>query len=247
MEPHTPLTAALLMTGRRRALPIDSYGEPFTELTDSNIPSQGSLNGLDMNHSTFSTSLSYDNNYRPLDLLEPSQTHGTTHLSKIHSHHDCGITDASSLDETALFVANYLHQMRLTFGTGMTVDQAIRICSGQWDTPDPDPMHGQMGIDEFGSNISSPSTSHTGSQSSRSATRQSSPSERASFRSSAVMQTDHEIFRDNDRIKVRCLEGPCNGNVLMKDNYARHVREHHFGCKRKVGGSSRRGVRLGTK
>lgn len=38
-------------------------------------------------------------------------------------------------DETALFVASYLHQLRLTFGTDMTLDQAIRICGGQWDTP----------------------------------------------------------------------------------------------------------------
>ncbi|KAG2101530.1 hypothetical protein BD769DRAFT_186902 [Suillus cothurnatus] len=150
-------------------------------------------------------------------------------------------------DETALFVANYLHQLRLTFGTDMTLDQVIRICSGQRDTADPKSTHGQMGRDDFVSNLSSPSMSYTGAQSSGSATRQSTPSGRAYFRSGVVTRTNHEIFQDGGRLKVRCHEGPCSGNVLMKDNYARHVREHHLGGKRKAGGSSIRRVDPGMK
>jgi hypothetical protein len=112
---------------------------------------------------------------------------------------------------------------------------------------DPKPTHGQMDNDDIISNISSPSTSYTGSQYSRPATRQSTSSERIYFRSSAVTQTDHEIFRDGGRLKVRCHEGTCSGNLLMKDNYARHVREHHLGGKRKAGGSSTRRVNPGMK
>ncbi|KAG0704819.1 hypothetical protein DFH29DRAFT_909955 [Suillus ampliporus] len=107
---------------------------------------------------------------------------------------------------------------------------------------DLNPVYGQMGRDEFSVNISSPSTSYAGSQSSRSSTSQPRLSGRVSFRSNVVRQTNHKIFRDGGRTKVRCLEGPCSGNVLLKDNYARHVRERHLGGTRKTGGSFRRGV-----
>ncbi|KAG1822639.1 uncharacterized protein BJ212DRAFT_817567 [Suillus subaureus] len=244
METHTPLAAALLMTGCRQARPIDSYEKPFFEFTDSSIASQGSLNHSGMNYST--SPLSYDNNHHPLNLLE-NQCHNSVCLSDHHSHHYSGVTHVSLPDETSLFVANYLCQLRLTFGTDMTLDQAIRVCGGQCDTPDAKPTHGQAGRDVFVSNLSSPSMSYTGAQSNRSATRQSTPNERAYFRSSAVTQTNHEIFRDGGRLKVRCHEGPCSGNVLMKDNYARHVREHHLGGKRKAGGSSIRRVNPGMK
>ncbi|KAG1879251.1 hypothetical protein F4604DRAFT_561695 [Suillus subluteus] len=246
MEAHTPLAAALLMTGCRQAHPIDSYRELFPEFTDSNIASQSSLNHSGMSYSTSQSS--YVNNHHPLNLLEGNQCRDSvSNLLKGHSHHYSGVMHASLPDETALLVANYLHQLRLRFGTDMTLDQAIRICGGQWDTPDPKPMHSQMGRDDLVSNVSSPSTSYTGAQSSRSATRQSTPSGRAHFRSSAVTRTNHEIFRDGSRLKVRCHEGPCSGNVLMKDNYARHVREHHLGGKRKAGGSSTRRVNPGMK
>lgn len=215
---------------------------------DSNIESQGSLNNPGMSYSTSPSSPSYDHSHYPLNLLEENQCHDSVCLSNDHSHHYSGVMHASLLDETALFVANYLHQLRLTFGTDMTLDQAIRICGGQWDIPaDPEPTHGHMGKDDFVSNLSSSSTSYTSAQSSRSATRQSTPSGKVYFRSSAVTQTDHEIFRDGGRLKVRCHEGPCSGNVLMKDNYARHVREHHLGGKRKAGGSSIRRVNPGLK
>ncbi|KAG2365129.1 hypothetical protein BDR07DRAFT_1399931 [Suillus spraguei] len=102
-----------------------------------------------------------------------------------------------------------------------------------------------MGKDDFVSNLCSPSTRHTGTQSSRSSICQSTPSGRVYFRSSAVTQTNHEIFQDGGRLKVKCYESPCSGNVLMKDNYARHVREHHLGGKRKAGGSSIRRVNPG--
>lgn len=74
--------------------------------------------------------------------------------------------------------------------------------------PDPKPTHAQMGRDHFVSNYSSPSTSV---QSSRS-TRQSTPSDRVYFRSGAIAQTDHEIFQDGGRLKVKCYEGSCSGN-----------------------------------
>lgn len=247
MEAHTPLAATLLMTGCRQARPVDSYGKPFSEFTDSDIPSQGSFHHPGMSYSTSPSSLSYDNKNHPLNLLEENQCHDSVCLSNDHSHHYSGAIHTSLPDETALFVASYLHQLRLTFGTDMTLDQAIRICGGQWDTPDPKPTHGQMGKDNFVSNLSSPSMSYTSSQSSGSATRQSTPSGRIYFRSSAVTQTDHEIFQDGGRLKVRCHEGTCSGNVLMKDNYARHVREHHRGGKRKAGGSSIRRVNSGMK
>ncbi|KAG1763054.1 hypothetical protein EDD22DRAFT_889022, partial [Suillus occidentalis] len=221
MEAHTPLAAALLMTGCRQTRPVDSYGKPFSEFTDSDIASEGSLDRSGTSHFTSPTSLS---NY---------------------SHHYSGVMHTSLPDETALFVASYLHQLRLTFGTDMTLDQAIRICDGQWDTLDPKPTHDQMGKDSFVSNLSSPSMSYISSRSSGSATRQSTPSGRIYFRSSAVTQTDHEIFQDGGRLKVRCHEGTCSGNVLMKDNYARHVREHHLGGKRRAGGSSIRRVNSG--
>ncbi|KAG1751035.1 hypothetical protein EDB19DRAFT_1674589, partial [Suillus lakei] len=245
MEARTPLAAVSLMTGCRQARPIDSYGEPFSEFTDSDIPGQGSLNNSGMSYSTSQPSFSYDNSHHPLNLVEENQSHGSVCLSNVHSHHVSGVTHASLPDETALFVANYLHQLRMTFGTDMTLDQAIRMCDGRWDTPDTHSVHRQMGRDDFFSNISSPSMSHTGSQSSGSQTRQSTPSGGVYFRSSAVTETAHEIFRDGGRIKVRCHEGLCSGNVLMKDNYARHVREHHLGGKRKAGGSSKRRVNPG--
>lgn len=239
MEAHTPLAAALLMTGCRQSRPVDSYGKPFSEFTDSDIASQGSLNHSGMSYSTSPSS--YDNKNHPLNLLEEYQCRDSVCLSN-RSHYYSGVMHTSSPDEMALFVASYLHQLRLTFGTDLTLDQAIRICEGQWDTPDPKPTHDQMGKDSFVSNLSSPSMSYTSSQSSGSATRQSTPSGRIYFRSTAVTQTDHEIFQDGGRLKVRCHEGTCSGNVLMKDNYARHVREHHRGGKRKAGGSSIRRV-----
>ncbi|KAG2034584.1 hypothetical protein BDR03DRAFT_599543 [Suillus americanus] len=243
---HTPLAAAFPMTGCRQAHPIDSYEEPFPEFTDSNIASQGSLNHSGMSYSTSPSS--YDNHH-PLNLSEENQCRDSVCLLNGDSPHYSGVMHASLPNETSLFVANYLHQLRLTIGTDMTLDQAIQICvcGGQLDTPDPKPTHGQMGRDDLVSNISSPSTSYTGGQFSRSATRQSTPSGRAYFRSSAVTRVNHEIFRDGSRLKVRCHEGPCSGNVLMKDNYARHVREHHLGGKRKAGGSSIRRVIPGMK
>ncbi|KAG2065784.1 hypothetical protein BDR04DRAFT_137060 [Suillus decipiens] len=132
MEAHTPLDAASLMTGCRRICPIDSHGEPFSEFTDPNIANQGSLNYSGMSYSTYP---GYDDNYHPLNLLE-NQCHESACMLNDHSYHNSGVIHASSPGETqtALFVANYLHQLRLSFGTDMTLDQAIRICSGQWDT-----------------------------------------------------------------------------------------------------------------
>ncbi|KAG1873281.1 hypothetical protein C8R48DRAFT_669882 [Suillus tomentosus] len=194
----TPLAAEFPMPGCRQACLIDS-SRPFPEFADSDIVGPGSLN-----HS----GMSYHDSASP-----PS-------LSNDHSHHYSGTMRASLPDETALFVANYLHQLRLKFGMDMTLDRAIQICIGQWDTPDPKPTHAQMGRDHLVSNYSSPSTSV---QSSRS-TRQSTPSDRVYFRSGAIAQTDHEIFQDGGRLKVRCYEGSCSGNALMKDNFVRHLR-----------------------
>ncbi|KAG1898229.1 uncharacterized protein F5891DRAFT_1239840 [Suillus fuscotomentosus] len=195
----TPLAAEFPMPGCRQVCLIDSPG-PFPEFMDSDIVGPGLLSHSDM---------SYQDSTSP-----PS-------LSNDHSHHYSGTMRASLPDETALFVANYLHQLRLKFGMDMTLDRAIQICIGQWDTPDPKPTHAQMGRDHFVSNYSSPSTSV---QSSRS-TRQSIPSDRVYFRSGAIAQTDHEIFQDGGRLKVRCYEGSCSGNALMKDNFVRH----HYG------------------
>lgn len=177
---------------------------------------------------------------------------------------DSGAVHASLPDKTALFVANYLHQLRVIHGMDMTLDQAIGICGGQLDIPggyfhfpflyvntltpylvaDQNPMH-----DQYFADTDVPSTSHADSQFSKSDTHEVTLSGKVPFISNAVMKTSrplikHEIFRDGSRAKVRCLEGRCNGRELMKENYARHVRELHLGEKRRAGGHIRRGVRL---
>lgn len=238
----TPLAAEFPMPGCRQVCLIDSPG-PFPEFMDSDIVGPGLLNHSDMSYQDSTSPPSYYNNHHPLNSLEENTCPDSDCLSNDHSHHYSGTMRASLPDETALFVANYLHQLRLKFGMDMTLDRAIQICIGQWDTPDPKPTHAQMGRDHFVSNYSSPSTSVQSSGS----TRQSIPSDRVYFRSGAIAQTDHEIFQDGGRLKVRCYEGSCSGNALMKDNFVRHVREHHLGRKRKTGGSSIQRVNLGMK
>ncbi|KAG0704820.1 hypothetical protein DFH29DRAFT_997307 [Suillus ampliporus] len=254
-------TAAFLTPEYGQAHATDPHEELFAEF--SNSPRQDFFNASDMDYFTTPQNVEHYNNHQPLDFLKKIHSHGPAQwailfspensakekdrLFNVHSHRDRDVIHTSLPDETALFVANYRHHWRETYDTEATIDQAIRICGGQRDTPDPNPTHGEIERDEFPVNVSSSSTSYTGSQSSRSATRRPRPSGRVSFRSSAVIQTDHEIFRDGGRMKVRCLESPCSGNVLMKDNYARHVRERHLGGKRKAGGSCRRGIRPGLK
>jgi len=48
-----------------------------------------------------------------------------------YTHPDGSVMPPSLPDfGTALFVANYLHQLRVTRGMDLTLDQAIQICSG---------------------------------------------------------------------------------------------------------------------
>ncbi|KAG1797875.1 uncharacterized protein HD556DRAFT_247374 [Suillus plorans] len=130
----TPLAAEFPMPGCRQACLIDSSG-PFPEFTDSDIMGPGSLNHSGMSYHDSTSPPSYCDNHHPLNSLEENPCPDSDCLSNDHSHHYSGTMRASLPDETALFVANYLHQLGLKFGMDMTLDRVIQICIGQWDTP----------------------------------------------------------------------------------------------------------------
>ncbi|OAX40727.1 hypothetical protein K503DRAFT_768324 [Rhizopogon vinicolor AM-OR11-026] len=193
----------------------------FSEIMDSDNASQGFLNSSGMDHLTSPYNIfDYSNNHPSLELLERNPSHGSAHPPRVQLHPDSGVMRASLPGRTALFVAN---------GMDVAIDPAIRICDGQWDIPvaNANPMYNQMGRAECLVNISALSTSYADPRSSTSET----------------ARPKYEIFRDGGRTKVRCHEGRCSGRrVLMKENYARHVRELHLGEKRKTRGHCRRGV-----
>lgn len=99
-------------------------------------------------------------------------------------------------------------------------------------------MHDQMGRAECFANIGAPSTSHADSRSGTSETHEQT------LRRNPFISTEgkHEIFRDGNKIKVKCFEGCCQGRELLKGGYNRHVRELHLGEKRRAGSGHRRGV-----
>lgn len=102
-----------------------------------------------------------------------------------------------------------------------------------------------MGRAECLVNFGAPSSSYTDPRFSNPETCELAPNGTVPFRSGAIVKTGrpkHEIFREDGRTKVRCHEGRCRGRVLMKENYARHVRERHLGEKRKAGGHYKRRV-----
>ncbi|KAG1743217.1 uncharacterized protein EDB91DRAFT_1126289 [Suillus paluster] len=217
MAAHAP-SSVTLTTEYGRAHAADPHEEPFAEFPGPNAASQGFLNS-GMGYFTSPQSLAYCDNHYLLNLMEQNYAHGSAHhafllpgkstkeldgLSKTHSYYDSGVMRTSLQDEAALFVPYHRHQWRETYGTEATMNQAIRMCEGQRDTPDPNLLYSQMGRDELSVNISSSSTSHTGSQSSRSATHRLRYSGRA-FRSKAVRQINHRIFPDGDRMKRQCV------------------------------------------